>query len=299
MLSYEANTHAKKIKNAMQEHTQKLKKTVKLIIGFVAAILFLTLLAITMSSTDITTTVIISAIILLGGYSTLIIIYLLITKTYVSVKITYEVLTPLLVQQYNYDEGTQITHYADNPNIYKRIMNETGLFTRGGWFKRFEECQGMCGDYSFSIIRGQYFISTGNTTTNVFNGNIIKIDGVSKDLMQIRNKSKPYVKGVKFDKYTQHDLLIYIEAGKELPDNINSLSVFTKDFLDKTNSKNVVLATINNALYFAYDGPAILKKIKTIDQDIVIERYKHFKSELSLVEPLIQLVQKNESPDNY
>jgi len=293
MLAYEAKSIANKVQAIIQDNSLNRRKITKVILLFYNfTVLLLAVFIAAINNFETTPLIILGSLLIVNGLFSLLLFHIIL-RYYISERITYEHLNPLLVGQYNMDEGTYIKHHHDVKQHYKKLMNETGLFTRGGTFTAKEVITGKISDlYPFEIIRGHYDIYTGNSTARIFNGNIYKIHIKQPLITQFKNKGKPHLKGIRFDKYSQDQLNIYVEEGEKLPPFTQDVITFMQDFLAVSNSKNIIFSTTSDALYFAYDGPSVLKKIKQIDDTIVTKRYEHLAREIALVKTLKSLVKE-------
>ena len=95
----------------------------------------------------------------------------LVLRLYASEKPTYEILYPKIIGLLNQEKDNTLIHEAYSHKIYKDINKARGLFTRGASVRVKQAISGRTpNNIAFTRLDTNFIVSSGNASSNVFNG---------------------------------------------------------------------------------------------------------------------------------
>ena len=226
-----------------------------------------------------------------GMILVILIIGILVSKYGISEKPTFEYLYPEIYKKINFDEGLFL-EYVSYEKIKKTFNKEGGLFNRFANVATKRHIKGYSSNQiEFDIFDTVLTTSSGKSQTVHFNGiyYIIKVN--TNSYLQVRTKSSPKLKGVKFDRQKEiEDIRVFTETERQLLNTDYQYINFIKKLLAYDVYKHIELSIIPNEVHLAltYRKHPVRKQ-----KDLTFEKVNwimsHFKDELNLVESLTSI----------
>ncbi len=197
-------------------------------------------------------------IIYLVAFLLLIILYLLFEFTKDS-KSFYQYLLPKIVENYVQTSSDNL-QYSTLIRQDKEINKAGGLFTRSATNSIKFRISGYIDGIPYTMDQSYIYVSTGKTTTVYLNGMYLFFGIREPNLMQIRDKWRPSLKGEKFKK-DENDKKIFTTENSIV--DLKYVELFT--FLKKKSSENVYVSINRSGLHialnsFKFEKPYILEK---------------------------------------
>ena len=204
-----------------------------------------------------------------------------------SSKSTYEVLLPKLIEKINlYEES--VYKYEAYVKERKTINKESQLFTRGASVTVFSEIKGT-NQYleEWSLLDIRVIISTGKSTSVLFDGFVYVIDRPNTVAFQLRSASRPSNKPVKFKKDIPiNDYKLFVEEEGKTPSLVDDVGIILKKIDDMFHVKHLYFSAMPNKTYLAIQKKDLPRKKRKIDDDIVQKMYDDLKRYLHISDML-------------
>lgn len=218
----------------------------------------------------------------------------LIIKLYVPEKPTYETLYPKILDLYNQEGDSLLTHEAYPHKVYKDINKTSGLFTRGASVRVKQAISGRTEDnIAFTRLNTNFVVSSGNASSNVFSGVFIHLKQTLNSNFFVAYKGRPHLKGIKMTRIESPEpTKVYIEAnGTYNKQVINQAINLIHKVSTEQGTPHVYLSSTPEGMFLAYKKP--YEKYKTLTHDNIKILHSSIEKDLEYIETL------NIKPDVY
>ncbi len=197
-------------------------------------------------------------IIFLVGFVVLTILYLALEFSKDS-KSFYQYLLPEIISGYEHMHGNELK-YSTTIKQDKEINKAGGIFTRGAANNVKFRLSGYVDGVPYTMDQSYIFVSTGKTTTVYLNGMYLFFGIREPNLIQVRDKWRPSLKGVKFLKDKQNKKIFTTETS-----SVDQKYVALFHYLKKNAPESVYLSANESGLHialnmFKFEKPYILEE---------------------------------------
>ncbi len=221
------------------------------------------------------------------------IIGILVSKYGISEKPAFEYLYPQVYKKINFDEGLYL-EYVSYEKIKQTFNKEGGLFNRFARVATKRHIKGFSSNQiEFDIYDTVLTTSNGKSQTVHFNGVYYIVRVNTNSYLQVRTKSSPKLKGVKFNRQKEiEDIRVFTEDEKQLLNTDYQYINFVKKLLSYEEYKHIELSVIPNEIHL---GLTYFKHPTRKQKDLTFEKVNNimnvFKNELKLAESIASINQ--------
>ncbi len=219
------------------------------------------------------------------------IVGVLISKYGISEKPAFEYVYPEIYKKINFDEGLFL-EYTPYEKIKHTFNKEGGLYNRFSRVSTKRHVKGFMSDQiEFDIYDATLTTSNGKSQTVHFNGVYLIVKVNTNSYLQVRTKSSPKLKGIKFNRQKEiEDIKVFTEDEKQLLNTDYQYINFVKKLLSYEEYKHIELSVIPNELHL---GLTYIKHPARKQKDLTFEKINnimnYFKNEIYLVESLANI----------
>ena len=184
--------------------------------------------------------------------------------------------------------------YQAYPKHLKKVYREGGLFTRNAFAKIRYAFIGKTRDGTpFHLMNVSLIVSTGSASSEIFKGMYLIIEQENQELLQIKTRYRPSMKGIRFDRIREDEegFKLYYESNRTVDEMALKHWHFKVSKLHKDlNAKHSYFGLSENSIHYAFSQSDIPYKLKTADEAEIRSIVEQFKTYLEIPERLLETI---------